>query len=147
MKRLVLLATMMLVAFASEAQSFVWFRNPDEVFNEKVFKVVHIWSDKFALAYGKGEARRSSNKFEGQLVLLAAADGHVFYDDQIVEVKRGSAPMVIGVYRFEFERKKKSIPVISIMEKENTKQDKTNTPTSSKKKKDKHKENQGLIID
>ena len=147
MKRLVFLVTMMLMAFTSEAQSFVWFRNPDEVFNEKVFKVVHIWSDKFALAYGKGEAKRTSNKFEGQLVLLTAADGHVFYDDQVVEVKRGSVPMVIGVYRFEFDKKKISIPVVAIKEKENTKPGKPGLPTSTKKKKDKPKQSKGLLID
>ncbi len=141
MKKLFLVAILILMTSIADAQSFVWFRNPDEVFNEKLFKVVHIWSDKFALAYGKGDAKRTSKDYTGQLVLLTAADGHVFYDDQIVEVKRGWVPMVIGVYRFEFDKKKKSIPVLSIREKD------SKAKRQISKKKEKPKDIKGLLID
>ena len=72
----------MMAAMTACGQSFVWFTEPDEIYADHLFKVRQIWSDKYALAVGKGDAKRTSKDFNGNLVLLVAADGSVFYDDQ-----------------------------------------------------------------
>ena len=67
-----------LLVLGTKGQSFVWFNEPDEIFKEKIFQVGQIWSNKYALARGKGDAKRNSKDYNGQVVLLVAADGSVF---------------------------------------------------------------------
>lgn len=148
--RKILLLLMVFMSLASRAQSFVWFKEPEEIYKEHVFKVSRIWSDKYALALTKGDAKRGSKEFNGNLVLLVAAEGTEFYDNQVVEVKGKTFPLVIGVFKFMVDKKKNTIPIVAIKKKEKPVPLKRNTNTTGKKSSQKKKESRtadGLIVD
>ena len=113
-----------LLVLGTKGQSFVWFNEPDEIFKEKIFQVGQIWSNKYALARGKGDAKRNSKDYNGQVVLLVAADGSVFYDDQIVDLRGNKVPLVVGVLKFSYGKKKRTIPVVAIKKKEDLRKEK-----------------------
>jgi hypothetical protein len=117
-RKIVFVLALMMAAMTACGQSFVWFTEPDEIYADHLFKVRQIWSDKYALAVGKGDAKRTSKDFNGNLVLLVAADGSVFYDDQTVDIKRDKIPLVVGVFRYTSGKQKKTIPVVAIKKKE-----------------------------
>lgn len=96
-----------------EDDGITTFKEPGEAVKCKSFKVFQVLADNAALVRGEGDYK---GVYTGIIYLLINEKGEYYYDDQIINVPKGSVARQIGIYKYYTNNDmQKTVPMITIM--------------------------------
>ena len=100
---------------SEQDDGITWFEEPGDVVEVKSFKVFQVLAKDAALVQGES---KYSGVYTGIVYLLINKEGKLYYDDEIVNVPKGSIVRQMGIYQYPTKDNMiKTVPIIRIMEK------------------------------
>lgn len=100
---------------SEQDDGITWFEEPGDVVEVKSFKVFQVLAKDAALVQGES---KYSGVYTGIVYLLINKEGKLYYDDEIVNVPKGSIVRQMGIYQYPTNNDMiKTVPIIRIMEK------------------------------
>ena len=95
------------------------FPEPGQVLNLKSIRIFQVFSDGSALAFTSEKVpAQPVIDYKGPTVHLFADTNNPFYDDLVITVPGNKVVRQIGTYRYESKNGVKTVPIISIMDKQ-----------------------------
>ncbi len=99
-----------------EDNDFTLFEEPGEALSEKSFKVFQVISNDAALA--NAQSAPDIDIYAGPVVLITNDEGKMYYDDEIINVKKNEIARQMGIYRYPTKNDMiKTVPIVKIMKK------------------------------
>ena len=100
---------------SEQDDGITWFEEPGDVVEVKSFKAFQVLAKDAALVQGES---KYSGVYTGIVYLLINKEGKLYYDDEIVNVPKGSIVRQMGIYQYPTKDNMiKTVPIIRIMEK------------------------------
>jgi hypothetical protein len=100
---------------SKEDDGITLFEEPGDIVEVKSFKVFQVLAKDAALVQGE---TKYSGVYSGIVYLLMNKEGKLYYDDEIVNVPKGSIVRQMGIYQYPTKDDMiKTVPIIRIMEK------------------------------
>ena len=100
---------------SKEDDGITLFEEPGDVVEVKSFKVFQVLAKDAALVQGE---TKYQGVYSGIVYLLMNKEGKLYYDDEIVNVPKGSIVRQMGIYQYPTKDDMiKTVPIIRIMEK------------------------------
>lgn len=100
---------------SKEDDGITLFEEPGDIVVVKSFKVFQVLAKDAALVQGES---KYSGVYSGIVYLLMNKEGKLYYDDEIVNVPKGSIVRQMGIYQYPTKDDMiKTVPIIRIMEK------------------------------
>ena len=100
---------------SKEDDGITLLEEPGDVVEVKSFKVFQVLAKDAALVQGE---TKYQGVYSGIVYLLMNKEGKLYYDDEIVNVPKGSIVRQMGIYQYPTKDDMiKTVPIIRIMEK------------------------------
>lgn len=97
-----------------ENDGITLFKEPGDVIEGKLFKVIQVIAKNAALVSGKSE---HSRLYTGTVCLILNDEGKYYYDDEIINIPDGKVARQMGIYQYpNRDGMMKTVPIIKIME-------------------------------